>query len=63
MLNLEQIAQIDRETLWLEITDADLQIAEPSPQFYSTALPAVTRYTFLSLAYLLTSFHSLGCTS
>ena len=28
-----------------------------------TALPAVTRYTFLSLAYLLTSFHSLGCTS
>ena len=35
MLNLEQIAQIDRETLWLEITDADLQIAEPSPQLYS----------------------------
>jgi Protein of unknown function (DUF1822) len=35
MLNLEQIAQIDRETLWLEITDADLQIAETSPQFYS----------------------------
>ena len=35
MLNLEQIAQIDRETLWLEITDADLQIAEPSSQFYS----------------------------
>ena len=35
MLNLEQIAQIDRETLWLEITDTDLQIAEPSPQLYS----------------------------
>ena len=30
---------------------------------WHTALPAVTRYTFLSLAYLLTSFHSLGCTS
>ncbi len=35
MLNLEQIVQIDRETLWLEITAADLQIAEPSPQLYS----------------------------
>lgn len=35
MLNLEQIEQIDRETLWLEITDTDLQIAEPSPQLYS----------------------------
>ena len=35
MLNLEQIAQIERETVWLEITDADLQSAEPSPQLYS----------------------------
>ena len=35
MLNLEQIAQIDRETVWLKITDADLQIAEPSLQLYS----------------------------
>jgi hypothetical protein len=35
MLNLEQIKQIDRETIWLEITDADLQIAEPFPQLYS----------------------------
>ncbi|WP_309741121.1 DUF1822 family protein [Chamaesiphon sp. OTE_20_metabat_361] len=35
MLNLAQIAQIDRQTLWLEITAADLQIAEPSPQLYS----------------------------
>lgn len=35
MLNLEQIKQIDRETVWLEITDRDLQIAEPSPQIYS----------------------------
>ena len=35
MLNLEQIVQIDRETIWLEITPADLQIAEPSPQLYS----------------------------
>ena len=35
MFNLEQIVQIDRETLWLEITDTDLQIAEPSPQLYS----------------------------
>ncbi len=32
MLNLEQIRQIDRETLWLEITDTDLQISEPLPQ-------------------------------
>jgi Protein of unknown function (DUF1822) len=35
MLNLERINQIDRETIWLEITDADLQISEPSPQLYS----------------------------
>jgi Protein of unknown function (DUF1822) len=35
MLNLEQIKQIDRETIWLEITDTDLQVAEPSPQLYS----------------------------
>ncbi len=35
MLNLEQIAQIERETVWLEITDTDLQSAEPSPQLYS----------------------------
>ncbi len=35
MLNLEQIAQIDRETIWLEITAADLQSTEPSPQLYS----------------------------
>lgn len=35
MLNLEQIARIDQETVWLEITDADLRIAEPSPQIYS----------------------------
>jgi hypothetical protein len=35
MLNLEQIEQIDRETIWLEITDADLQTAEPSIQLYS----------------------------
>jgi hypothetical protein len=32
MLNLEQIRQIDRETLWLEITDTDLQVSEPLPQ-------------------------------
>jgi Protein of unknown function (DUF1822) len=35
MLSLERLKQIDRETIWLEITDADLQIAEPSPQLYS----------------------------
>jgi hypothetical protein len=35
MLNLEQIVQIDRETIWLEITAADLQTAEPLPQHYS----------------------------
>jgi Protein of unknown function (DUF1822) len=35
MLNLAQIERIDRQTIWLEITDADLQIAEPSPQLYS----------------------------
>ena len=28
-----------------------------------TALPAVTRYTFLSLTQLLNSFQDLGCTS
>ena len=28
-----------------------------------TALPAVTRCTFLSLTYLLNSFQDLGCTS
>ena len=28
-----------------------------------TALPAVTRYIFLSLTYLLNSFQDLGCTS
>jgi Protein of unknown function (DUF1822) len=35
MLNLEQIKQIDRETIWLEITDTDFQNAEPSLQLYS----------------------------
>jgi len=30
---------------------------------FDTALPAVTRYTFLALSYLLSSFQELGCTS
>jgi Protein of unknown function (DUF1822) len=34
MLNLAQIKRIDRDTLWLEITDADLQISEPA-QLYT----------------------------
>jgi Protein of unknown function (DUF1822) len=35
MLNLEQIRQIDRETLWLEITPSELAIAQPSSQLYA----------------------------
>jgi hypothetical protein len=35
MLNLERIKQIDRQTIWLEVTDADLQTAEPSRQDYA----------------------------
>jgi hypothetical protein len=38
MLNLERITQIDRATIWLEITPADLQTAEPSPQLYSNRM-------------------------
>jgi Protein of unknown function (DUF1822) len=35
MLNLAQIERIDRQTIWLEITDADLQMAEPLHHKYS----------------------------
>jgi Protein of unknown function (DUF1822) len=35
MLSLEQIKQIDQETIWLEITDRDLHNAEALSQFYS----------------------------
>jgi Protein of unknown function (DUF1822) len=35
MLNLEQLTQIDRQTIWLELTDTDLQTAEPVRQAYA----------------------------
>jgi Protein of unknown function (DUF1822) len=35
MLNLEQIRQIDRETLWLEITPPELAAAQPPSQLYA----------------------------
>ena len=35
MLNLEQITQIDRQAIWLELTDTDLQTAEPARQDYA----------------------------
>jgi hypothetical protein len=38
MLSLQTIEQIDRTTIWLEITPADLQTAEPSPQLYSNRM-------------------------
>ena len=47
--------------IFLALSSSQMPIA--SLRTKDTALPAVTRYTFLSLAYLLTSFHSLGCTS
>ena len=47
----------------LAVEKVRLVISDRLTGIVDTALPAVTRYTFLSLAYLLTSFHSLGCTS
>jgi hypothetical protein len=35
MLSLQTIAQIERQTIWLEITTADLEVTTPSPQLYS----------------------------
>jgi Protein of unknown function (DUF1822) len=35
MLTLKQIEQIDRETIWIEITNADIQNTEPPRQSYS----------------------------
>ena len=34
MLNLEQIERIDRQAIWLEITDTDLQISKSLQQPY-----------------------------
>jgi Protein of unknown function (DUF1822) len=37
MLNLEQIKQIDQQTIWLEITPAEIVAAQPQSQHYSNS--------------------------
>jgi Protein of unknown function (DUF1822) len=37
LLTLEQLKAIDPQTLWLEITPADLDRAAPNPQFYTNS--------------------------